>query len=72
MLPASFVMHHALEQTLKHVSINLLLQDKLIGTLRVVETRMAKYVAVSRLTPDLLDTTGEMTVYEGTGNREVR
>lgn len=30
--------------------------DKLIGTLSVVETRLAKYVAVSRLTQDLLDT----------------
>lgn len=30
--------------------------DKLIGTQAVVETRLAKYVAVSLLTPDLLDT----------------
>ncbi|CAM9397482.1 unnamed protein product, partial [Sphacelaria rigidula] len=30
--------------------------DKLIGTQTVVETRLAKYVAVSLLTPDLLST----------------
>ena len=32
------------------------LPDKLIGTKTVVETRLAKYVAVSLLTRDLLDT----------------
>lgn len=30
--------------------------DKLVGTKTVVETRLAKYVAVSLLTRDLLDT----------------
>jgi hypothetical protein len=39
--------------------------DKLIGTLRKVETRLARYVAVSRLTSDLLDTTGELHSFEG-------
>jgi hypothetical protein len=39
--------------------------DKLIGTLRKVESRLARYVAVSRLTSDLLDTTGILHSFEG-------
>ena len=39
--------------------------DKLIGQERVVETRRAKFVAISRLTDDYLDTTGQMTSFEG-------
>jgi len=41
------------------------LPDKLIGIHTVVETRRAKYVAVSRLTDDFLDTSGELTAFEG-------
>lgn len=41
------------------------LQDKLIGVLQVVLTRRAKFLAMSRLTPDYLDTTGELATYEG-------
>ncbi len=40
-------------------------QDKLVGVLHVVLERRAKYVAVSRLTPDYLDTNGVLTVFEG-------
>ena len=39
--------------------------DKLIGQERVVETRRAKFIAISRLTDDYLDTTGQMTSFEG-------
>lgn len=39
------------------------LPDKLIGTQAVVETRLAKYVAVSLLTRDLLDTTAVRHVF---------
>jgi hypothetical protein len=40
-------------------------QDKLIGVLRVVLQRRAKYIAVSHLTPDFLDTNGQLTAFEG-------
>lgn len=39
--------------------------DSLIGKPRAVEKRTAKFIAVSRLTPDYLDTTGALSVYEG-------
>ena len=39
--------------------------DKLIGQEQVVETRRAKFIAISRLTDDYLDTTGQMTSFEG-------
>ncbi|KAH8073924.1 hypothetical protein JL721_2476 [Aureococcus anophagefferens] len=39
--------------------------DELVGELYIVETRRAKYVAVSTLTPDLLDTTGALDAFEG-------
>ena len=39
--------------------------DELVGELYVVETRRAKFVAVSTLTPDLLDTTGALDTFEG-------
>ena len=39
--------------------------DELVGELYVVETRRAKFVAVSALTPDLLDTTAELDSFEG-------
>ncbi|CAM9431453.1 unnamed protein product [Ectocarpus sp. 4 AP-2014] len=39
--------------------------DKLVGTRLVVETRLAKYVAVSMLTRDLLDTSAVLTSFEG-------
>lgn len=41
------------------------LQDKLIGILQVVSTRRAKYLAVSQLTSDYLDTTGRLNSLEG-------
>lgn len=39
--------------------------DKLIGQERIVETRRAKFIAINRLTVDYLDTTGQMTSFEG-------
>lgn len=39
--------------------------DKLIGLEKVVETRLAKYVAISKLTDDYLDTTGVTEIFEG-------
>ena len=39
--------------------------DKLIGSNHIVEQRRAKFVAVSRLTDDYLDTSGILTSYEG-------
>ena len=39
--------------------------DRLIGLEKVVETRLAKYVAVSKLTDDYLDTTGVLATFEG-------
>jgi hypothetical protein len=39
--------------------------DELVGELLIVETRRAKYVAVSTLTPDLLDTTAQLDAFEG-------
>jgi hypothetical protein len=39
--------------------------DKLIGRERVVQTRRAKFIAISRLTNDYLDTTGQTTRFEG-------
>jgi hypothetical protein len=41
------------------------MQDKLIGVLHVTVTRRAKFVAVSQLTPDYLDTTGRLSAFEG-------
>eukprot|EP00569_Conticribra_weissflogii_P010713 CAMPEP_0171379434 /NCGR_PEP_ID=MMETSP0879-20121228/26580_1 /TAXON_ID=67004 /ORGANISM="Thalassiosira weissflogii, Strain CCMP1336" /LENGTH=932 /DNA_ID=CAMNT_0011890197 /DNA_START=3 /DNA_END=2798 /DNA_ORIENTATION=+ len=41
------------------------LPDKRIGKLTALEQRRAKYVAVSRLTDDYLDTDGFLTTYEG-------
>ncbi len=41
------------------------MQDKLIGVMRVTVTRRAKFVAVSQLTPDYLDTTGRLSSFEG-------
>jgi hypothetical protein len=40
-------------------------QDKLIGVLRIVTTRRAKYIALSELTSDFLDTTGVLRSFEG-------
>lgn len=40
-------------------------QDKLIGLTQVITTRRAKFVAISRLTPDYLDTTGWLNTFEG-------
>lgn len=45
--------------------VNPALQDKLIGVLQVVLTRRAKYLAVSRLTDDYMDTNGYLTSFEG-------
>lgn len=39
--------------------------DKLVGIPVIVETRRAKYVAVSKLTDDYLDTSGILVAYEG-------
>jgi hypothetical protein len=39
--------------------------DLLVGKLAVVETRRAKYVAVSQLTDDFLDTSGLLRSFEG-------
>ncbi len=39
--------------------------DKLIGVQRVVASRRAKYMAVSELTEDLMDTTGNLQSFEG-------
>ncbi len=39
--------------------------DKLIGILKVVLTRRAKFIAFSQLTPDYLDTTGYLSSFEG-------
>ena len=39
--------------------------DKLIGKDRIVESRRAKFIAISRLTDDYLDTTGQLTSFEG-------
>jgi len=39
--------------------------DKLIGPKRVVERRRAKFVAISRLTDDYLDTSGVLMSFEG-------
>ncbi len=44
-----------------HVSV----QDKLIGVQRVVTSRRAKFMAISRLTDDMLETTGYLSSYEG-------
>ena len=39
--------------------------DELVKELYVVERRRAKFVAVSALTPDLLDTTSQLDSFEG-------
>lgn len=39
--------------------------DKLIGVLKIVFTRRTKFLAVSRLTPDFLDTDGRLSSFEG-------
>ena len=41
------------------------LPDKLIGPKKVVQQRRTKYVSISRLTSDYLDTSGIMSNYEG-------
>ena len=41
------------------------LPDKLIGPSFIAQSRRAKYVAVSKLTSDFLDTTGVIRTYEG-------
>lgn len=41
------------------------LQDKLLGVQRVVMQRRAKYVAISQLSDDYLDTTGILNSFEG-------
>lgn len=41
------------------------LEDKLIGVQRIVLQRRAKYLAVSELTPDFMDTTGRLKSFEG-------
>lgn len=41
------------------------MQDKLIGVLRIVNTRRAKFIALSELTEDYLDTTGALSAFEG-------
>ncbi len=49
------------------------IQDQLIGLPRIAEQRRAKYMAISRLTEDYMDTTGEIKVVEGElENDEVR
>ena len=40
-------------------------QDKLIGLTKVITTRRAKFIALSALTFDFLDTTGYLTSFEG-------
>jgi hypothetical protein len=40
-------------------------QDKLIGILRIVTTRRAKFIAISELTLDYMDTTGRLESIEG-------
>ena len=42
-----------------------MLQDKLIGVMKVLTSRRAKYIALSELTSDYLDTTGILTSVEG-------
>mmetsp|Transcript_2540 Transcript_2540/g.3312 ORF Transcript_2540/g.3312 Transcript_2540/m.3312 type:complete len:289 (+) Transcript_2540:3-869(+) len=39
--------------------------DDLVGTLKIVETRRVKFLAVSSLTPDLLDTSAALDFLEG-------
>ena len=41
------------------------LQDKLIGKQRVAYRRRSKFIALSALTPDYMDTSGFLNVYEG-------
>jgi len=41
------------------------LQDKLIGVQRVIAERRAKFMAVSELTPDYMDTNGILKSFEG-------
>eukprot|EP01034_Spumella_vulgaris_P021395 gene21395-27425_t len=41
------------------------MQDKLIGVMHVIVTRRAKFVAVSQLTYDFLDTCGWLSAFEG-------
>jgi len=40
-------------------------QDKYIGVQRIIASRRAKYMAISQLTPDMLDTTGNLNSFEG-------
>ena len=40
-------------------------EDKLIGKQRVVASRRAKFMAISELTDDLMDTTGALNSFEG-------
>eukprot|EP00605_Chrysophyceae_sp_TOSAG23-4_P001786 GSChrysophyteH1.ASY1.ANO1.1975.1 assembled CDS len=41
------------------------MEDKLIGRQRVVASRRAKFMAISELTDDLMDTTGALNSFEG-------
>ena len=41
------------------------MEDKLIGAQNIVQTRRAKFMAVSELTLDLMDTTGALNSFEG-------
>ncbi len=45
--------------------VHISLQDKLIGVQRVVTMRRAKFIAISELTEDYLDTTGRLSSFEG-------
>ena len=41
------------------------MEDKLIGKQRIVASRRAKFMAISELTPDMMDTTGALNSFEG-------
>lgn len=45
--------------------VHMSLQDKLLGVQKILMQRRAKYVAVSQLSDDFLDTSGIMTSFEG-------
>jgi hypothetical protein len=45
--------------------IHAAVQDKLIGVLKVTSRRRAKFISISKLTSDYLDTSGELNSYEG-------
>lgn len=50
---------------IKDNPVHAALPDQLIGVQRIVTTRRAKFMAVSELTDDLMDTTGSLTSFEG-------